>query len=367
METHDYAKKRTHEDEKENHETSIKRQKTELQTFLQIARAMWHKDTTKVRSTLTEDRDFREFFGCGLLIAHKLWKMMEGEFLPAGATIFEFLYTLMFMKVYGKEGTMCSLAGGIHPQTFRKWTWDIIDSIANLESMVVSFYSFSGELLCTPLTMWFSFQIVWNNRFKSDKGNDCLITNDGTDFRVAEHGKRWYSFKFKKSGLRYEVGLCILTGEIVWICGPYECGKWNDISIFRNALMTELGPNERVEADDGYIGEHPRHIKCPKGFANQEQTLFMQQRVRNRQETVNKRFKNWGILKQVYRHAIPKHGDVFRAIVVITQLSITNGEQLFECGYKDPPFGVTGSSSELDQSKDGCEDSDISFDEDSSL
>ena len=78
-------------------------------------------------------------------------KMMEGEFLPAGATITQFLYTLMFMKVYAKEGTMCSLAGGIDPKTFRKWTWDIIDAIANLESDVVSFYSFSGELLCTPL------------------------------------------------------------------------------------------------------------------------------------------------------------------------------------------------------------------------
>jgi len=198
-----------------------------------------------------------------------------------------------------------------------------------------------------------------------DKGNDCLITNDGTDFRVAEHGKIWYSFKYKKSGVRYEVGLCIFTGEIVWISGPYECGKWNDISIFRNALMSELSPAERVEADDGYIGEHPRHIKCPKGFANQEQTLFMQQRVRNRQETVNKRFKNWGILKEVYRHAIPKHGDVFRAIVVITQLSITNGEQLFECGYKDPPFGVTGALNERVQSTDGSDDSDLSFDEDS--
>jgi len=84
-----------------------------------------------------------------------------------------------------------------------------------------------------------------------DKGNDCLITNDGTDFRVAEHGKIWYSFKYKKSGVRYEVGLCILTGDIVWISGPYEAGKWNDIAIFRNALMSKLSPSDIVEADDG--------------------------------------------------------------------------------------------------------------------
>ena len=66
----------------------------------------------------------------------------------------------------------------------------------------------------------------------------------------------------------------------------------------------------------------------------------MQQRIRNRQETVNRRFKNWGILKQVYRQVdrISDHGDVFRAICVLTQISINEGEKLFACGYHDPPY-----------------------------
>ena len=49
-------------------------QNTDLEDILQIARSMWHRDPTKVRSTLTEDRDFREFFGCGAQIAIMLWK-----------------------------------------------------------------------------------------------------------------------------------------------------------------------------------------------------------------------------------------------------------------------------------------------------
>ena len=96
---------------------------------------------------------------------------------------------------------------------------------------------------------------------------------------VPENGRTFYSFKFKKSGLRYEICLCIKTGEIVWINGPYECGMWNDLQIFRNSLMSHLEPGERVEADDGYIGEHPQHIKCPRGFANDPQCLLMQQRI----------------------------------------------------------------------------------------
>lgn len=161
---------------------------------------------------------------------------------------------------------------------------------------------------------------------------------DGTDFQIPEHGPAFSSHKFKmKSGLRYEVGLSIQTGSIVWINGPFPCGRNPDISIFRASLLSHLEEGERVEADDGYIGEAPRHVKCPKSFANPPEMEGMQQRVRNRQETVNKRFKNWGILKQVYRNKekIALHGEVFRAIAVITQISIKLGEKLFDVVYAD--------------------------------
>lgn len=130
-----------------------------------------------------------------------------------------------------------------------------------------------------------------------DEGNDCLTTVDGADFKMAEHGPAFSSHEFaKKSGLRCEVALCILTGDIVWINGPYECGRWPDIKIFRNSLVSHLAPNERVEADDGYIGEAPQHVKCPKSVTNKKDHEYMQQRCRNRQESVNKRFKQWGVL-----------------------------------------------------------------------
>ena len=42
-----------------------------------------------------------------------------------------------------------------------------------------------------------------------------MVSVDGTDFRVEETGRQWYSHKFKKSGVRYEVGLAIKSGDIV--------------------------------------------------------------------------------------------------------------------------------------------------------
>jgi hypothetical protein len=40
-------------------------------------------------------------------------------------------------------------------------------------------------------------------------------------------------------------------------------------------------------------------------------------------------------LKSMYRHDIMEHGNVFRAVAVITQLSINAGERLFEVDYSD--------------------------------
>jgi hypothetical protein len=50
------------------------------------------------------------------------------------------------------------------------------------------------------------------------------------------YSKPYYSYKFKQSGHRYKVGLCIKTGDICWWHGPYEPGDWNDQMIFEDAL-----------------------------------------------------------------------------------------------------------------------------------
>jgi hypothetical protein len=37
----------------------------------------------------------------------------------------------------------------------------------------------------------------------------------------------------------------------------------------------------------------------------------------------------------MYRHDLMEHGNVFRAIAVITQIGINAGEKLFEVDYSD--------------------------------
>jgi hypothetical protein len=131
------------------------------------------------------------------------------------------------------------------------------------------------------------------------------------------------------------VAISILGGDIVWVNGPYPPGRYNDLLIFRDALISNLEEGERVEADDGYLGEAPQFVKCPASVTARSECLAMQSRIRNRQETVNLRFKMWNILSQRFRHDLSLHGDVVTAIAVITQLSIEAGEPLFSVNYCD--------------------------------
>ena len=57
--------------------------------------------------------------------------------------------------------------------------------------------------------------------------------------------------------------------------------------------------------------------------------------VKAHHETLNGWLKTWGVLSQVFRHHITMHGDVFQACAVVTQLTIENGEPLFEVEYTD--------------------------------
>ena len=181
-------------------------------------------------------------------------------------------------------------------------------------------------------------KILWENRYREDIGNVCLVSVDGTDFKIQEPTpfcKDWHSRKFNGPGLRYEVAISICSGDVVWIHGPFPCGSWPDINIFRNALKNELGDGEKVEADLGYRGE-PDFVSVPdcNSFLNR---VGRRQKAlaRSRHETLNKRLKQWHCLHDTFRHDLEKHSPVFRAVAVITQVAIENGEPLFGVTFND--------------------------------
>ena len=65
------------------------------------------------------------------------------------------------------------------------------------------------------------------------------------------YDSRYKSHKFGKAGLRYEVCICIRTGDIVWVNGGYPAGRNPDINIYKKKLESMLEPGELLVADNG--------------------------------------------------------------------------------------------------------------------
>lgn len=163
----------------------------------------------------------------------------------------------------------------------------MIDAIAALEDKVVSYFAVHCLAVNSKvLTYVAPLQIVWENRKRIDLGNDCLISLDAVDFIIQgfpslrfSKQKAWYSVKFNGPGIRCEVGLSILGGDIVWVHGGFPCGDWPDLEIFRHALVHWLDPNERVETDRGYRGEAPKYVKRPGLLPKTDPLECMRERV----------------------------------------------------------------------------------------
>jgi hypothetical protein len=64
--------------------------------------------------------------------------MSTHDVVPYGGKIEHLLWALMFLKLYSKQASLCSLAGGVDKETYRTWCWRFIEAIVVLEHYVVS-------------------------------------------------------------------------------------------------------------------------------------------------------------------------------------------------------------------------------------
>ena len=139
-------------------------------------------------------------------------------------------WALMFLQTYATEHILAAAAGA-DEKTYRKYVSSVLESIARAHGKVVSAHYFIFCVLkynVSPSHMfyyyYYALQIVFENRHRNSNGKTCLITVDGIDFRINEpkpFSKKWYSHKFHGPGLRYEIGVCIQTGDI------YYLDKWS--------------------------------------------------------------------------------------------------------------------------------------------
>ena len=162
--------------------------------------------------------------------------------------------------------------------------------------------------------------------------NDFLYSVDGTHCRIKEPrnepDKLWFSHKYNKPGVSYEIALHLYKDKIAWVNGPFKAGE-SDLSIFRKefGLKSQLPPGKLVIADKGYPSEE--QVSIPNTFDSDAVKLF-KQRARARQESFNMRVKEFNILSSCFRSDPKLHGIVFDAVCVVVQFSIEGSRPLAE-------------------------------------
>ena len=106
--------------------------------MLEAGKDMMNRSNKCLRAIGTEERDFRELFGVGLIVALTAWNTLSSLCLiPEGGQLKHFLWTLCFMKVYARQGPMSILCNGADHKTIQKWVWQFITALACLEPDVV--------------------------------------------------------------------------------------------------------------------------------------------------------------------------------------------------------------------------------------
>ena len=163
-----------------------------------------------------------------------------------------------------------------------------------------------------------------------DPRHSAYVSIDGTDCLIQEpspFSRGWYSHKFKHAGLRYVLAVSLFTGKLTYLEGPFPCGHWSDIRIYRHNLKNYLLPGEMVVADKGYRGEpicitpydaYEPYVVCLMGVACA------------RHEGINGIFKQFNVLRNMYRHDLKKHSWVFKSVAVLVQLKLIQGRGTYQ-------------------------------------
>jgi len=121
-----------------------------LDEIMTVARDIQNRGSRRVGAKVVEDRLFKEYFGVSVAVVLAVWKLLEEhDLVPKNGEIKHLLWTLVFLKVYPKQGPVCSIVGGtkgaVDPKTFRKWVWKFIFNIELLDEVVVSLNYYSRK------------------------------------------------------------------------------------------------------------------------------------------------------------------------------------------------------------------------------
>jgi hypothetical protein len=272
----------------------------------------------------TNLKRFREMYGSLPVVYAHLWEDLQTTRIAEATLVVDspekqllyFLHAVHFLKKYPTEGDSAARFGK-SSRTLRETKWAYVLRIQALKAQKISWPD------------------EWTrNGAEAADIPTFLVTVDGVHCRIYEpqegewsKNPKYYSHKFKQAGLSYEIALSVFTNRVVSLNGPYPAAT-NDTAIFKNRIRGMIPTGKKAIVDNGYKGKDPKYAK-PSPLDSAELRKF-KGRARSRQECFNARMKNFGCLKQDFRHGVDRHRNCFEAIAVVCQYQLENGSPLFD-------------------------------------
>lgn len=223
-------------------------------------------------------------------------------------TLEEFLWTIHWLKAYPTEETL---------EARTHWCDKTIRQ--RLRAMVTRIAALKAQKIFWPAS-WDDPNVDSPIFLLSVDGTHCPIQEPTKGHKYSKNPK-YYSHKFNRSGLAYEVGISIFTNQVVWINGPFPAGKGDDDIFNDEGLKSRLPPGKKVIADSVYNRKDLPMISVSYNADSPEVRLF-KRRTRARHESFFGKMKVFNILNATFRHGESHHATCFVACAVICQYQI---------------------------------------------
>ena len=168
-------------------------------------------------------------------------------------------------------------------------------------------------------------------------GDDIwVLTVDGTHCWIQEpqhptwsQDTEYYSHKYNKAGLNYELGISLSESRLVWMEGPGKAGG-NNLSVFiGKGLKRKLMETKKKGIGDGGYNGHPNELSTLNLHDSKEVKTFKSRALRQH-EKVNGLTKHFDCLSGRFRHSVDRFKNCFEAVCVICQYQMENGSPLFD-------------------------------------
>ena len=309
---------------------------------LGLERAGFSKSRQKVSERTNHER-FSASYGVSADTCEKIFADLKK--MHPNLKELDFLMGMDTLKQYSTEHNMAG-RWKCHEQTYREKWKEVVTAIADLHVEKIKF---------DP------------SDFPEDQ--IFLLTVDGVNFsirepRVKNPGSHWYDHKTNSAGVSYLVAIDVRRSRICWIDGPrpgrwcfycvlshlyihtsyfkilvfsfsasasesvtFNGGRKKDKDKDPNCLANKIPEGKKVLADSGLKGSKKASTRMP---GNSHKVNHFRARAQGRQESLFKRFKDFGILRQRFRHDFELHKIVLLAVAVIVQYDMENGHPLFD-------------------------------------